>query len=501
MPNMPFTLPTGMVSDDTVFAAPGRWRRGSWVRFWEGSWQIKGGFERFLLDNLGGVCRTVFGWQDQQEITSVAFGLHNGLKYWQSGTFADITPAAFVAGQIDGTGGAGFGTGAFGVGNYSEPSTADYFPLTWSLAAYGGDLMANPRGQTIFQYTPGDPLALPLAGAPARVTFMLTTPSRQVLAFGCNQSVGGVFNPLCIRWSDIEDPTDWTETSANNAGEWILESGGRIVCARVIGEYVLVWTSVSLFLGTFIGDPGQTWRFERVGSNCGAIGPNAPVIKSQNAAWIAPDRQLWSYTLGAAPVMMDCPIRTMFVDNISQGQDDKIVGGSVSAFGEVSWFYPDARDGLENSRTITVGGGGWYPDLIARSAFVDAGPAPNPIGISPDGSSYWHEKGQSADGGVLTGFLETTDFYMGNGEAGLMVNGLWPDFKNQVGVIQLTFFKREYPQGTERSFGPIALVPGILQKSFRLAARIVRVRLDFASAPCYARGGAPQFDVSTIGGR
>jgi hypothetical protein len=172
MPNMPFTLPTGMVSDDTVFAAPGRWRRGSWVRFWEGSWQIKGGFERFLLDNLGGVCRTVFGWQDQQEITSVAFGLHNGLKYWQSGTFADITPAAFVAGQIDGTGGAGFGTGAFGVGNYSEPSTADYFPLTWSLAAYGGDLMANPRGQTIFQYTPGDPLALPLAGAPARVTFM-----------------------------------------------------------------------------------------------------------------------------------------------------------------------------------------------------------------------------------------------------------------------------------------------------------------------------------------
>ena len=110
-----------------------------------------------------------------------------------------------------------------------------------------------------------------------------------------------MFNPLCIRWSDIEDNTAWAETTANNAGEWILESGGRIVCARVIGEYVLVWTTVSLFLGTFIGDPGQTWRFERVGANCGAIGPNAPVVSSQNSAWIAPDGQLWTYSLQTAP--------------------------------------------------------------------------------------------------------------------------------------------------------------------------------------------------------
>jgi hypothetical protein len=491
-----------MVSDDTVFASPGRWRRGSWVRFWENNWQIKGGWERFSLDNLGGVCRCVFAWQDRFEVNTVAFGLHNGLKYWQAGTaITDITPADFIAGQIDGTGGAGYGTGAYGVGTYGTPSTEDYFPLTWSLAAFGGDLMANPRGQTIFTYRVGDALAVPLAGAPARVAYMVVTPSRQVLAFGCNESVSGAYNPLAIRWSDIEDPTDWAETSANNAGEWILESGGRIVCARVVGDYVLVWTTVSLFLGTFIGDPGQTWKFERVGANCGSISPGAPVVKSQNAAWISPDRQLWSYSLGAAPVIMDCPIRNMFMDHISQGQDDKIVGSGVSAWGELSWFYPDARDGLENSRCITVGTGGWYPDLINRSAFVDAGPVGNPIGVAPQGFAYWHEKGQSADGGVLSGFLESTDFYIGNAEGGVMINGVWPDFKNQVGGMKLTIFGREFPQATERTKGPWVLAPGLSQKSFRMAARIARVRLDFASAPCGARGGAPQFDVSNIGGR
>ena len=332
MPNLPFNPPPGMVSDETVFNAPGRWRRGSWVRFWEGGWQIKGGWERLLLDNLGGVCRTVFGWQDPDEVLSVAFGLHNGLKFWQSGTFLDITPAAFVTGQIDGTGGAGYGTGAYGVGGYSEPSTDDYFPLTWSLSAFGGDLIANPRGQGIFQYAVGDPIAVPLANAPAQVAFTLTPTSRQVMACGCNQSVSGVYNPLCIRWSDIENSEDWAETSANNAGEWVLESGGRIVCGRMVGDYALVWTTVSLFLGTFIGDPGQTWKFERVGANCGAIGPNAPIIKAQSAAWIAPDRSLWSYSLGAAPVILDCPIRMMFMENISQGQDDKVVGATVSQF-------------------------------------------------------------------------------------------------------------------------------------------------------------------------
>jgi hypothetical protein len=503
MGNLPFQPPPGMVSNDTVFAAPGRWRRGSWVRFWEGNWQVKGGYERLTLDNLGGVCRTVFGWDDREEEANIAFGLHNGLKAWRGGQLADITPLAdFTAGQTDGTGGRGYGTGAYGLGEYGEPSDVDYFPLTWSLAAWGGALMANPRGQGIFYWDgviPGN--AALVATAPAQVTYMTVAPQRQVMAFGCNEEVSGDFNPLCIRWSDIEDHTDWASLPTNNAGEYILESGGRIVCARMVGDYVLVWTSVSLFLGTFIGDPGQTWKFERVGANCGAIGPNAPVIRAQTAMWFSGDRQFWSYSLGAAPVIVDCPIRDMFKDNISQGQTDKIVGATVSAWGELVWFYPDSRDGLECSRAVTMGPGGWYPDIIARSAYVDAGPHVSPVGVSPSGSAYWHEKGTSADGGILQGFLESTDFYASEADGGVMFNGVWPDFKNQVGVFQLTLFGREHPQDVERTFGPWALAPGRKRKSFRMASRIVRVRYDFASAPCQARGGKPEFDVQEIGGR
>lgn len=503
MAQTPFTPPPGLTNDDTAFASLGSWRNGSLARFYGDNWQVKGGWERLTFDNLSGVCRAVYGWTGTDDVQVIAFGLHNALKVWRASLVSDITPPGFAVGQVDGTGGAGYGTGPYGLNTaYGEPSTEDYFPLTWALSPWGGELIANPRGQGIYHWlgNPAVPAAV-IATAPAQVTYALTVPQRQVMAFGCNEEVGGVFNPLAIRWSDIEDETDWTTLPSNNAGEAILESGGRIVCARVIGDYVLVWTSVSLFLGTFLGDPAQTWRFERVGSNCGAISPGAPVVRGQNVIWIAPDRTFWTYTLGGQPQLVTSPIRNMFEDNMALGQDDKIVGGTVSTWGEVCWFYADSRDGLEVSRSFSLGSQGWSRDVLARSAFVDAGPQANPIGVSPDGWVYWHEKGQSADGAPLVGFIESNDFYLGAADGGLMVNGVWPDFREQVGTLRLTLFGREHPQAVERTYGPWLLAPGQAKRSFRLAARIVRVRFDFNSAPAYARAGQVQFDVAPIGGR
>ena len=178
------------------------------------------------------------------------------------------SPSRPISRPVRSTGpaGAGYGTGAYGVGTYGTPSTTDYFPMTWSLGNWGGFLLANPRHGTIYVWdstAPGRATAIP--GAPANVTYMLSMPQRQVIALGCNEEVSGVWNPLCIRWCDIEDYTDWTSTPQNNAGEWILESGGRIVCGRVIGDYALVWTTDGLFLGTYVGAPGQTWEVRTAG--------------------------------------------------------------------------------------------------------------------------------------------------------------------------------------------------------------------------------------------
>lgn len=589
----PFQPPTGLVSDDTVFSAPGRWKDADGARFYDGNWQAQAGFESLTTTLLTGVCRAVFGWTDITNVQNFAFGTHSNLQVWRDGALTDITPVldtpvtlganpiattnlsativvtdtahglaigdpvtlsgasvvatvtingswtvsavsantwsfvagsaanatatgggavvvrtasrGFTAGAIDGTGGAGIGTGAYGVGTYGSPSTADYFPLTWSLASYEtGDLYACPRDQTIYRWQQDiAKRAAPLANAPAHVTVMLSTDSRQIMALGCSPEANttGPADPLTIRFSDIENPTDWTTTSSNNAGEVVLSGGGRIVGGVVVGKYVVAFTDSAAYLGTFVGSPDQTWSFELVGKNCGLIGPQAPVVKGLTVAWPSPDAQFWSYTLGGEPQVMACPIRKEFADNISLGQKDKIVGATVSGFQEIKWFYPDARDGLENSRDIVLNPEGWCHGQLARTAFVDAGPADSPVGCTADGHAYVHEKGNSADGGILAGFIESTDFYIDEAQQALKINGMWPNFKDQVGPLTVTFYVREFPQATERTKGPFTLTPGMSKKSLNFSGAIVRVRFAWSSAPAYVRGGKQEFDAQPIGKR
>lgn len=333
---------------------------------------------------------------------------------------------------------------------------------------------------------------------------MLCLSQRQVMVFGCNEEVSGVYNQSCIRWSDVENiegAAAWTTTSDNNAGEFILEGGSRIITARKVGQYIFVWTDVGLYLGTFIGAPDETWRFELQAENCGAIGPGAPVVRGQLAAWISPDRQFWSCPLGGVPTVMECPIWFEFKDHVSQGQDDKIVGTTISTYREICWMYPDDRDGLEVSREITVGANGWFSGGLARTAAMDASPTVFPVKVDAAGNCYWHEKGHSADGGAMAGFIESNDFYIGQADGGLLINGCWPDLKEQIGPLKLTLYTRENPQAIERVHGPWTLSPGQSRRSFRVSGRLARVRFDFDSAPAFARGGKFEFDTAAIGGR
>lgn len=506
MTRVALQIPPGVIVDDTAFeVGQSGWVDGDKVRFWRAEPQLIGGWEKLSTDKVTGVCRTAFPWTDNLGQLNIAFGTHSNLHLWTGGSLYDITPAAFVPGQIDGSGGSGYGTGDYGVGDYGEPSTADYFPLTWSLADYGQTLMANPRGQTIFQWSnvPATP-AVALAGAPANVTYMLVAPTRQVMAFGCNEELSGTFNPRCIRFSDIEDPTDWTTAPDNNAGEVIIEGSGRIIAARLIGNYIFVWTDNGLYLGQFTGDSSQPWTFNQIGERCGLIGPSAAVVVAQQAAfWFGSNGQLYTCQLGGAPALLVCPLQADVFSNVTPSQQDKIIASSCAEFGEIRFDYPDARDGLENSRYFALStlDNAWCKGMMVRTAYVDAGPTPYPIGVDVSGDIYWHELGQSADGTPISAFIESGDMYLGSAENTFDVMGMWPDLKSQTGTVNLTIRTQLYPQQSYRTKGPYALSPSQSKKDFRANGRIVRLRYESASVPSFWRLGKPVFDVVQTGTR
>jgi hypothetical protein len=414
---------------------------------------------------------------------------------------------AFAAGAIDGTGTAGYGTGAYGTGTYGTPSTADYFPRTWSMGAWGKNLLACPRGGAIHAWTNNTgTVAAPLQNAPAQVTYVLVAPNGgayQAFALGCSQEADGVFNPMCIRHCSIRNNTEWFTDPSTTAREYTLAGGGRIVAGAVFGAYLLVWTNEGLFLGQYVGQLNQPWRFDKVASNCGLMGPNAFAVKGQEAFWVSPDRQFYRYAIGGTPTPVPCPIREDFAENLTPSQMDKVTAATLSEFGEVWWFYPDVRDGLENSRylALTITGpdlGKWFRGQLARTAFCDAGVASYPIGTTYDGNAYFHEKGWSADGNAWSGFIETADLYLDENMV-MNVGPLWPDFVNQQGAITVTTYTALYPQGAETVSGPTTIAAGTQKVDLRVMGRLLRVRLDFNSTVNQLRLGKIDVDVTPGG--
>lgn len=435
---------------------------------------------------------------------SYVFTSNAGSSATGGGSAVVIAPQkAFAAGSVDGTGGAGYGTGTYSTGGYSEPSTADYFPRTWSFGAFGEELIANPRGGALYAWdnNTGTPAA-PLLNAPRNCTHMLVAPQDMIFALGCNDEVSGKFNPLCIRHSGVRRNTEWRTSAATTAREYILPGGGRIVAGRVIGSYLLVWTNHSLFLGSWVGALTQPWRFDRVAEKCGLIGPNAAVVVGQAAYWMGNDGQFYRYGLGGTVEPIPCAIRDDLFGNLTPAQADKVVASSISRFSEVRWDYPDARDGVENSRyvALSLAGQGWSRGRMARSAFLDAGPASDPIGVTPEGNVYWHERGHSADGGPLTGWIETADQYL-NEEQTALVLGVWPDVKNQVGPLNITVISRLKPQGDEHVKGPYAMAAGEDKVDFRCSGRLFRLRFDFGSVPAFFRLGQIAVNLAPAGKR
>lgn len=506
---IPLEIPPGLNTDDTALAASPGWADGSNARFRLGRPQTIGGWEGVVDDTLGGVCRANFVWTDNDNILTIAFGTHQTLELFQGGALYDITPSSgFTAGQIDGTGSTGYGTGAWGGGAYGAPSATDYFPLTWSLGAYGETLMASPRNQTIFQWSNNTAaVAVAVTNAPANVTYMGVAPTRQVFAFGCNEEVSGTFNPVCIRHSGIAAETNWTTTSssASTAREYILPGGGRIVAARLIGRSWLVWTNHGLWVGTYFGQIQKVWSFDKVGDKCGLIGPGAAVVLGSTAYWVSPDRQFHSYTLGGIVQPIACPIREEFAENLAASQGDKIIASSIAEFGEVRFDYPDSRDGYENSRYMAVpvegtDAGSWYKGIMARTAMVDAGPSSYPCGVTYAGAIYSHEKGTSADGSALSWFMETADIYLDDNTT-FLARQMWPDIADQAGPADLTITTRVFPQGDATIYGPYTMAAGVDKVDFKASGRLFRIKFEGDSAPSFARLGRIVFDVKPRGRR
>jgi hypothetical protein len=374
----------------------------------------------------------------------------------------------------------------------------------WSFDAWGEQLLGVPRRGRLYRWrpvagvglTPTDPdyLLLPIehasdaaAGPPRQIGLALVAqPQRQVIALGASSGTAtGPYDPLLVRWSDVEDYTVWVASSTNQAGSVRLQGGAEIIGGRVSRGQVLVWTEASLYAMRYIGQP-LIYRVDLVGQNCGLIGPSASAEVAGVVYWMSTDG-FFAFR-GGAPELLPCPLWDDVWRDLSREQHVKVVAGGNSLFSEVWWFYPP-EGSSEPTKYVAYDtvAGLWHGGDMERTAWCDRGLQDRPLAAASTtvggARLYQHEVGVDADGAAMGEWIESGWVDIDDGESMVFVDKLVPDWRRLVGSARLTVRAQDRNDAAVKVRGPAVVVPGTRQVPVRVRGRQMSLRIDGSTTP------------------
>ena len=256
---------------------------------------------------------------------------------------------------------------------------------------------------------------------------MVSSTDRHVVCFGCNPLGETDQDLLMVRWSDQEDPVDWTPTATNTSGSQRISSGSKIIAAQKTRQEMLIWTDSALHAMRFTGPP-FTFGFSMLANNISIIGPNAITTVGDKVFWM--DRENFYVYTGRIQIIPCTLLRYVF-DDINLEQKDKCFAASNRMFDEVFWFYPTAdSDEIDRYVKFNFTENTWDLGSLVRTAWVDYGIHNNPRAsgtASGTNFTYIHEIGDDDDGSAMTAYVESADFDLGDGEQFMFVSRLIPD--------------------------------------------------------------------------
>ena len=360
----------------------------------------------------------------------------------------------------------GWGTDAWSLGAWGEPSTSSNVTLSarqWSLDNFGEDLIATVLNGGTYQWdTSAGGRATAVANAPtASRLSLVSTPDRHLVLFGTENTIGtpGSQDDLLVRFSDQENINEYQPVAENTAGSLRIADGSRILAAERSRGQILVWTDSSLHSLQYIGPP-FTFGLRQLGQNCGIIGQHGGIDLNGISYWMSQDS---FYLFDGSVKKLPCTVEQYVFGNLNQTASENCFTGHNGEFNEVLWFY--ARTGSDQINAIVAYNyleGTWWTGSLARTSWIDREVYDNPIGtqydatatannetivgLSPGASQlYLQETGNDADGEAMTAYLKSGAVSIGEGDEFSFVKKLIPDIQNQSGTLNLDFEFLRYP--------------------------------------------------------
>jgi len=340
---------------------------------------------------------------------------------------------------------AGNGWGAGNWGRETWGSGADITASSdqlrlWTHDNFGEDLLLNIYDSGIFYWDKSEGLdsrAVPLnslLGADSNTPtiarkILISDRDRHVIAFACD-GVGtiGTQDPLLIRFSDQENPLDWTPTATNTAGDLRLSSGSGIITAVETRQQILVWTDISLHAMQYLGAP-FTFGIGLISENVTIMSPNAAVAVDDTVYWMGAE-EFYVYTGGVQK--LPCSVRQYVFNDFNLNQSEKVFSGLNASFGEIWWFYPSSdSENIDRYVVYNYEQQIWYYGNLARTAWLDRGINQFPIAAGTDRYLYLHEFGQSDGSTVpdsaIDAHIESSQIDIQDGENFAFIRRIIPD--------------------------------------------------------------------------
>jgi len=225
--------------------------------------------------------------------------------------------------------------------------------------------------------------------------------SRYIIAFGTNELGSATQNPMLIRWSDAQDPANFTPAATNTAGFSYLSHGSKIVSVMQARQEILVWTDSSLYS---MQEIATGWQIQLLADNISIISPNAVAYSNGVAYWMGVDK---FYRYDGRTQTLICDLRRYVFGNMNPTQTDQIFASTSEGFNEIWWFYTTATGTSPQINSYVVynyieNNGCWYYGSLGRTAWVDSGLLPYPLAATYSQNLVEHENGVDNNEGTTT---------------------------------------------------------------------------------------------------
>lgn len=327
----------------------------------------------------------------------------------------------------------------------------------WSSATFGEDLIYAPRGGSLYYWTNDIPLfarAQPLRNddddalkfVPHTVNSVLVSDvSRFVIALGANPydptNDENTFDPMVVRWSAQNNPTDWIPAATNQAGDQRLSAGSYIMTGVNMKQEILLWTDGALYSMQYIGPP-YVWNIQLSMSNLTLMGPNAVAVVNNNAFWMGADK---FYVYNGRVDTLPCTVSQYVFTDLAFSQRFQTFAGTNEGFNEIWWFYvsnTEVTNATYEGREPTIdkyviynhAEQCWYYGAMNRTAWLDTPLFPGPLaatGDTEEGTLVMHEQGTddstTETPAAVVAYIQSSDFDIGDGHQFLFVWRMLPD--------------------------------------------------------------------------